>query len=79
MEIRHTAGFRVADSQGRRVGRVECPMYGKAPHRPDSLAVRGRRPFGHHFVVPEGAILAIDERARLIRLFLEQRELQRFL
>jgi hypothetical protein len=78
-EILDTTGFLVADSLGHRVGRVECPMYGTAPSRPDSLAVCSRRHFGRHFVVPESAIGTINRRARLVQLRRERGELQRFL
>jgi len=76
---RETAGFLVADSHGRRVGLVEGPMYGRAATRPDALAVRARGRYGRHFIVPAGAIEAIDDDAETISLQLERRELQTFL
>ena len=78
-EILDTTGFLVADSRGRRVGRVECLMHGTAPSRPDSLAVCSRRRFGRHFVVPETAIRTIDRNARMVQLRRQRDELQRFL
>ncbi len=40
IDLRRTAGYLVADRQGRVVGKVECPMYGTAPDVPDALSVR---------------------------------------
>ena len=40
IDLRRTAGFIVADRQGRLVGKVECPMYGTAPDVPDALSVK---------------------------------------
>ncbi len=78
--IQNTTGYLVTDSRGREIGQVECPMYGRAEARPDSLAVCSRgRPFRHHYVVPAESIRAIDRRSRFIRLGLEQRQLIRFL
>jgi hypothetical protein len=79
LAARDTAGFLVEDSQGRRVGLVEGPMYGNAPNRPDALAVRVRRRYGRHFIVPAGAIDTIDDDAGTISLQLERGNLQTFL
>ncbi len=76
---RETTGFLVADSEGRRVGLVEGPMYGEAPTRPDALAVRARGRYGRHFIVPARAIEVIDDDAGTIVLQLERRDLQTFL
>lgn len=43
VDLSSTRGFLVADVAGRPLGRVECPMYGSAPDRPDALAVRAAR------------------------------------
>ncbi len=78
--IRNTTGYLVADAQGRRVGRVECPMYGRTQAWPDSLAVcSDGRVFRRHYVVPKESIGAIDRGACSIRLALTRNELQRFL
>jgi hypothetical protein len=78
--IRETTGYVVADSDGREVGRVECPMYGRTSARPDSLAVCSHgRLLRRHFVVPEESIRAVDRREHSILLGLPERELQRFL
>ena len=37
IDLRRTAGYIVADRQGRLVGKVECPMYGTLPDVPDAL------------------------------------------
>jgi uncharacterized protein YrrD len=79
IEAHDTAGFLVADSRGRPVGQVECPMFGAAADRPDALAVRARRRYGPHFIVPAAAIETIDDGSRVIRLLRERDELQRFL
>ena len=78
--IRTTTGYLVADSDGREVGRVECPMYGRTEAQPDSLAVcSSGRLFRRHYLVPARSIRAIDPRTHSIRLGLARRELQRFL
>jgi hypothetical protein len=74
-----TAGFLVADVRGRLVGRVECPMYGSAPKKPDALAVRSGVLRRRHFVVPAAAIEAIDNGSRVVGLRLASEDLQRFL
>jgi hypothetical protein len=79
LATRDTAGFLVEDSEGCRVGLVEAPMYGNAPTRPDALAVRVRRRYGRHFIVPAGTIEAIDDATGTISLHVERRELQTFL
>ncbi|MDX6398782.1 MAG: hypothetical protein QOJ43_2190, partial [Gaiellaceae bacterium] len=40
LDLRSVKGFLVADVRGRVIGRVESPMYGTQPDRPDALAVR---------------------------------------
>ena len=67
LDLRSVKGFLVADVRGRVIGRVESPMYGTQPDRPDALAVRsgflrGRR------LVPAEAIGEIDEGTRVIAL-----------
>jgi hypothetical protein len=79
VEIRTTAGFVVVDARGRRVGRVECLLYGTEPEEPDALAVRAGTVLRRRFIVPTAAIDDIDSRTRVIGLGLEVRELRRFL
>jgi uncharacterized protein YrrD len=79
IDVRGTSGFLVSDSQGHRVGCVEGPMFGTAPDRPDAVAVRERRRYGRHFIVPATAIASIDDDEETISLELEQRELLPFL
>lgn len=74
-----TAGFLVADVRGRLVGRVECPMYGSAPDKPDALAVRSGVLRRRHFIVPTAAIDAVDKGAQVVGLRLASEDLQRFL
>ena len=73
-----TSGYLVADARGRVVGRVECPMYGTAPDRPDALAVRAgflRR----RRLVPAEAISAIDGQSGVIGLRIERDAIPSFL
>ncbi len=75
-----TAGFTVSDTDGRSVGRVECPMYGRTPDHPDALAVRTegivRR---HRYVVPATTISRIDGTRSRIELSVSIAGLVRFL
>ena len=79
-DLRGTRGYLVADSRGRLVGRVECPMYGTRPDQPDALAVRSgffaRR---RRRVVPADAIDQIDGRTRVIGLRVDREGLLSFL
>ena len=77
-DLRRTSGYLVADVRGRIVGRVESPMYGTTPDRPDALAVRsgflrGRR------LVPAEAIGEIDEGTRVIGLRVLRESIRKFL
>jgi hypothetical protein len=78
-EIQRTAGFLVVDARGRRVGRVECPMYGSEPEEPDALSVRVGGLVCRRFIVPTTSIDEIDAGSRVIGLGLERDELRRFL
>ena len=77
VDLRATSGFLVADARGRFVGRVECPMYGTRPDKPDALAVRtgflGRR------LVPAEAIEAVDGASGVIGLRVEREAIRKFL
>jgi hypothetical protein len=79
LATRDRAGFLVEDSQGCRVGLVEAPMYGNSSTRPDALAVRARRRFGQHFIVPTGTIETIDDATGTISLHVARDELRTFL
>ncbi len=78
-DLRGTVGFTVADAAGRLLGRVECPMYGTRPDRPDALAVRGRRFFAKRRMVPAEAIREINGDERRIGLRVDGHTLPRFL
>ena len=54
-------------------------MYGSAPDLPDALAIRSGRLFGHHFIVPAGAIERIDPVGSMVDLQLDRERLVRFL
>jgi hypothetical protein len=78
LDLRSVKGFLVADARGRVIGRVESPMYGTQPDRPDALAVRsgflrGRR------LVPAEAIGEIDEGSRVIGLSVLRESIRKFL
>ena len=78
LDLRGVKGFLVADVRGRVIGRVEAPMYGSQPDRPDALAVRPGRSRGRR-LVPATAIGRIDEDAGLIGLSVGRDEIQKFL
>lgn len=79
LEIEDTIGFAVRDPAGRTIGIVEGPLYGSAPDLPDALAIRSGRLFGHHFIVPAGAIERIDPVGSMVDLQLDREQLVRFL
>jgi hypothetical protein len=78
-DLRWLNGFLVADREGRIVGRVECPMYGKAPDVPDALAVRSGFLARRRRVVPAEAIATIDDASGVIALGVERDSLKSFL
>ena len=78
-DLRRTAGYIVADRQGRLVGRVECPMYGTAPDVPDALAVRGGFLSRRRRLVPAEAIEQIDGASGVIGLRVDRESIRRFL
>jgi len=76
-----TPGYLVADSRGRVVGLVECPMYGTEPDLPDALSVRRKGfLFAHRrHLVPAATIEEIDETAGVVELSVERDALRSFL
>ena len=78
-DLRTTRGYLVADSRGRVVGRVECPMYGTAPDVPDALAVRGGFLSRRRRLVPADTIHEIDGTSRVVGLRVERESIRRFL
>ena len=78
-DLRRTAGYLVADRRGRVVGRVECPMYGKAPDVPDALAVRGGFLSRRRRLVPAETIEQIDGASGVIGLRVEREQIRSFL
>jgi hypothetical protein len=74
-----TAGYLVADSRGRVVGRVECPMYGTTPDIPDALSVRKGFFTRRRRLVPADAIDQIDGSTGVVGLSVDRESLQRFL
>jgi hypothetical protein len=78
LDLRGVKGFLVADVRGRVVGRVESPMYGSAPDRPDALAVRGGFLRGRR-LVPAEAIHEIDQSSGVIGLRVVRESIGKFL
>ena len=79
MDLDGMRGYLVADARGRLVGTVECPMYGRAEHVPDALAVRSGFLSRRRRLVPAEAIVAIDEVTRVIGLGVERETIRSFL
>ena len=79
VDLRRTAGYRVADANGRLVGRVECPMYGSSPEVPDALAVRSGFLARRRRLVPADTIEQIDGGTRVIGLRVERDAIRAFL
>ena len=80
-ELAGTGGYLVADSRGRFVGKVECPMYGTAPDVPDALAVKPGFGFlsRRRRIVPVESIEQIDGSSRVIGLRVERETIRSFL
>lgn len=78
-DLRNTAGYIVADRDGRIVGRVECPMYGTAPDVPDALSVKGGFLSRRRRLVPANAIDQIDGRSGVIGLSIDRESILQFL
>jgi hypothetical protein len=78
-DLRRTTGYIVADSRGRVVGKVECPMYGTRPDEPDALSVRSGFFTRRRRLVPAEAIEEIDGASGVIGLRVERDTIQRFL
>jgi hypothetical protein len=80
-QLAGTGGYLVADSRGRVLGKVECPMYGTAPDVPDALAVKS----GFRFlsrkrrIVPVESIEQIDGSTKVIGLRVERDAIRSFL
>jgi len=78
-ELVSTGGYLVADSRGRVIGKVECPMYGTAPDVPDALAVKSGFGFGRRRIVPVESIEQIDGSSRVVGLRVERESIRSFL
>jgi hypothetical protein len=78
-DLRRTIGYLVADVRGRVVGRVECPMYGKAPDVPDALAVRSGLLSRRRRLVPAEAIQEIDGSSGVVGLNVSRETIRPFL
>jgi hypothetical protein len=79
LDLRDTAGYLVADSRGRIVGRVECPMYGTSPEQPDALSVRSGFLARRRRLVPADTIEQIDGGTRVIGLRIDRDSIRTFL
>ncbi|HET6642868.1 MAG TPA: hypothetical protein VFG93_06300 [Gaiellaceae bacterium] len=78
-DLRRTIGYLVADVRGRVVGRVECPMYGKAPDVPDALAVRSGFLPRRRRLVPAETIQKIDGTSGVVGLNVARETIRPFL
>jgi hypothetical protein len=79
IDLRHTAGYIVADQTGRLVGKVECPMYGTSPELPDALAVRTGFFSRHRLIVPADVIGEVDGMSGVIGLRVNREGIKSFL
>jgi hypothetical protein len=79
IDLRGTVGFRVTDCDDHLVGKVESPMYGRAPDRPDAVSVRLGRFSLKRYVVPAESVREIDSATGVMRLLVERREILSFL
>jgi hypothetical protein len=78
-DLTQTTGFLVADSGGRVVGTVECPMYGTFPDVPDALSVRAGRFSRQRRLVPADTIAEIDRNTGVVALRVARDAIRRFL
>jgi hypothetical protein len=80
-QLAGTGGYLVADSRGRVLGKVECPMYGTAPDVPDALAVKSGFGFlsRKRRIVPVDSIEQIDGSSKVIGLRVERDAIRSFL
>ena len=79
VDLRRTAGYIVADSRGRLVGKVECPMYGTAPDVPDALSVKSGLFSRRRRLVPADTIGQIDGSSGVIELRVDRDAIRSFL
>jgi hypothetical protein len=79
LDLRRTAGFLVADANGRIVGRVEAPMYGTSPDTPDALSVRFGFLARRRRLVPADSIEQIDDGSKVIGLRVDRESIRTFL
>ena len=79
VDLRRTSGYIVADSRGRLVGRVECPMYGTTPDVPDALSVKSGFLSRRRRLVPADTIEQIDGQSGVIGLRVERESIRNFL
>ena len=79
LDLVNTTGYVVADSNGRVVGTVECPMYGTSPEEPDALSVRSGFFARRRRLVPAESIEQIDGGAKVIGLRVDRESIKTFL
>ena len=79
LELAGTGGYLVADSRGRLVGKVECPMYGTAPDVPDALSVKSGLFSRRRRLVPADTIDQIDGTSGVIGLRVDRESIRSFL
>jgi len=79
LDLTTTSGYLVADKAGQVLGRVECPMYGRALDVADALSVRGGLPYRRRRVIPAEAIEQIDGSSGVVALRFERETIRAFL
>ena len=78
-QLAGTGGYLVADSRGRVLGKVECPMYGTAPDVPDALSVKSGLFSRRRRLVPADTIEQIDGTSGVIGLRVDRENIRSFL
>jgi hypothetical protein len=79
VDLERTIGYLVADVRGLVVGRVEAPRFSSLEGTADALSVRTGALRRRRRLVPAGAIVAVDERTRVVGLRIERRAIRAFL
>jgi hypothetical protein len=78
-DLARTVGYLVVDSDGHRLGTVECPMYSASPDVPDAISVRGGLLGLRHWMVVAAAVETIDTSSGVIGLRVDRRSITAFL